>query len=77
MQLGTRWQVNTVAPKNLVPAVSQAVSDVERELSSLNQDTNSWYWTLTYLENKPVVQLDDGTTIRINDIGIVTIQIED
>ena len=77
MQLGTRWQVNTVAPKNLVPAVSQAVLDVEKELSRLNQDTSTWYWTLTYLENKQVVQLDDGTTIRINDIGIVTIQIED
>ena len=77
MQLGTRWQVNTVAPKNLVPAVSQAVLDVEKELSRLNQDTSTWYWTLTYLENRPVVQLDDGTTLRINAEGTVSIHQEE
>lgn len=77
MQLGTRWQVNTAAPKNLVRAVSQAVLDVERELSRLNQDISSWYWTLTYLENRPVVQLDDGTTLRINAEGTVSIHQEE
>ena len=77
MQLGTRWQVNTAAPQNLVPAVSQAVRDVEMELSRLNQDTSTWYWTLTYLENRPVVQLDDGTTLRINAEGTVSIHQEE
>ena len=46
------------------------------ELVALKQDTSSWYWTLTYLENRPVVQLDDGTTIRVSPSGEISISEE-
>ena len=29
-------------------------------------ETTGWSWTLTWLEGKPVVTLDDGTEIRYN-----------
>ena len=77
MQLGTRWPAHTPTPQNLDQTVKDAVAEVERELAALKQDTSSWYWTLTYLENRPVVQLDDGTTIRINTEGVVLITHED
>jgi len=35
---------------------------VESELT--DTDTGSWRWTLTWLEGRPVVELDDGTTLR-------------
>ena len=41
-----------------------AVADVERELAGL--DTDAWRWTLTWLEGRPVVELDDGTVIRLD-----------
>ena len=77
MQLGTRWPAHTPAPQKLDVAVKEAVVEVERELANLTQDTSSWYWTLTYLENRPVVQLDDGTTIRVLHNGTITIEIEE
>ena len=77
MQLGTRWPAHTPAPQQLDAAVKEAVAEVERELFALKQDTSSWYWTLTYLENRPVVQLDDGTTIRVLHNGHITIEIEE
>ena len=77
MQLGTRWPAHSPAPQQLDKAVKNAVAEVERELTALTQDTSTWYWTLTYLENRPVVQLDDGTTIRINTEGVVLITHED
>ena len=77
MQLGTRWPAHTPAPQQLDVAVKEAVAEVERELANLTQDTSSWYWTLTYLENRPVVQLDDGTTIRVLHNGDITIEIEE
>lgn len=77
MQLGTRWQVNTAPPQNLDELVTEAVAQIEKELTSLDQDTNSWFWTLTYLENRPVVQLDDGTTIRVLHNGQISIEIEE
>lgn len=76
MQLGTRWKAHSPAPVSLNSLVLQAISEVETGLSALTQDTSTWQWTLTYLENRPVVQLDDGTTIRVSPSGEVTISEE-
>lgn len=77
MQLGTRWPSHSEPPQSLDVVVRVAVSEVERELTALKQDTTGWYWTLTYLENRPVVQLDDGTTIRVLHNGQISIEIEE
>ncbi|AXE54425.1 hypothetical protein [Aurantimicrobium sp. MWH-Uga1] len=77
MQLGTRWKAHTEPPQTLDKAVREAVAEVERELTALIQDTSGWFWTLTYLENRPVVQLDDGITIRLNVDGYISVTQED
>ena len=64
MQLGTRWSFGDTPPATLPEAVLGAILSTEAELTG--SDTAAWRWTLTFLENKPVVQLDDGTTIRFN-----------
>jgi len=51
---------------------------VEGELTTVaaaNPDAGvaSWRWTLTWLEGRPVVELDDGTTIRVDAQGTVTL----
>lgn len=76
MQLGSRWPALTAPPQSLDESVVQAVLEIERGLNALKQDTSAWYWTLTYLENRPVVQLDDGTTIRLNSSGIIEVTSE-
>ena len=70
MQLGTRWGVGAPAPARLSAAVVLAVRDVEAQLAEV--DTSQWRWTLTWLEGRPVVELDDGTTIREDSAGRVT-----
>jgi hypothetical protein len=77
MQLGTRWLTHTPPPHNLNQDVKHAIVQVENELTSFSQDTSLWHWTLTYLENRPVVQLDDGTTIRVSPDGSLTVTDED
>lgn len=64
MQLGTRWSVGATPPDRVPPAVVDAIASVEAGLAQL--DTSAWRWTLTWLENKPVVELDDGTVIRFD-----------
>ncbi|UYN84621.1 MAG: hypothetical protein KIT89_05475 [Microcella sp.] len=71
MQLGTRWSVGDDPPARLADEVRWAIRAVEAELVEL--DTSSWRWTLTWLEGRPVVELDDGTTIRVAPDGSVTI----
>ncbi|WP_295120861.1 hypothetical protein [uncultured Leifsonia sp.] len=67
MQLGTRWAVGETPPVTLPEVVTYAVSTVEEELTATDVETAGWRWTLTWLEGKPVVELDDGTVIRYNE----------
>jgi len=64
MQLGTRWSVGGETPARLPEAMVAAVREVEGELADV--DTTAWRWTLTWLEGRPVVELDDGTTLRLD-----------
>ena len=67
MQLGTRWAVGGQAPSSLPEVVAFAVQTVEEELVATDVVTDDWKWTLTWLEGKPVIELDDGTVIRYNE----------
>jgi hypothetical protein len=64
MQLGTRWAIGDTPPDRLPAAMATAVAEVEAELDGI--DTSRWRWTLTWLEGRPVVELDDGTTLRLD-----------
>lgn len=75
MQLGTRWSVGQAPPEKLTDAIVLAIRDAEAQLAEV--DTSAWRWTLTYLESRPVVQLDDGTTIRMGHDGSVSTTYED
>ncbi len=67
MQLGTRWPVGGEVPGRVPAAVVSAVRDIESELTGT--DTSQWRWTLTWLEGRPIVDLDDGTVIRYDDVS--------
>ncbi len=69
MQLGTRWPVGDEPPARLSDEARAAITAVEAELAAF--DTSTWRWTLTWLEGRPVVELDDGTTIRVAPDGSV------
>ncbi|WP_167041838.1 hypothetical protein [Salinibacterium sp. ZJ454] len=71
MQLGTRWAVGAEAPARLSENVLTVVRQVEADVATF--DTAGWRWTLTWLEGRAVVELDDGTTIRERADGTVTV----
>jgi hypothetical protein len=68
MQLGTRWTFGGTVPTGLPHVVEIAIGAVEEDLTALSVDTSTWRWTLTWLEAKPVLELDDGTIIRFNPV---------
>ncbi len=72
MQLGTRWAVGAEPPSRLPGNVAAAIAAVEAGLA--DADTSQWRWTLTWLEGRPVVELDDGTTVRVDALGEVRIE---
>ena len=71
MQLGARWRVGSAPPTKLAEPVLAAIAEVEVELADV--DTVGWSWTLTWLEGRPVVELDDGTSIRVGHDGTVAV----
>ena len=71
MQLGTRWAIGAEPPSRLDSSVTAAIASVESELSGV--DTTQWRWTLTWLEGRPVIDLDDGTSIRVGHDGDVVV----
>jgi hypothetical protein len=69
MQLGTRWNVGAEPPARLSDAMRHEIAAVESELGGL--DTTAWRWTLTWLEGRPIAELDDGTVVRLGHDGFV------
>jgi hypothetical protein len=59
MQLGTRWSVGATPPARLPDALRVAIGDIEAELP----EGTPLRWTLTWLEGRPIAELDDGTTL--------------
>lgn len=81
MQLGSRWAFGAEPPTRLADAVVAAIREVEQEGGSAADTTASARrWTLTWLEGKPIVELDAApgsgnvTVIRFNPMsGAATI----
>lgn len=68
MQLGTRWNLGDEPPARLPAEFVAAVRAVEAEVGQ-----QPWRWTLTWLEGRPVAELDDGTIIRVGHDGSITV----
>jgi hypothetical protein len=66
LQLGSRFALGAPVPVGLPRVVEIAIQAVEEELTALGEDNRAWRWTLTWLEGRPVLELDDGTVIRYN-----------
>jgi hypothetical protein len=75
MQLGTRWSVGETPPARLSEEFVAAIATVESGLRDV--DTATWRWTLTWLEGKPVAELDDGTVVRLGFDGTPTISYDE
>ena len=67
MRLGTRWASGTPAPAAvpaiLLPAIAAAESDAADPRG---------HWTLTFLEGRPIAELDAGYEVSEQPDGSVT-----
>lgn len=64
MQLGTRWATGTQPPASVPAALRPAIAEVEdRGLKG--------HWTLTWLEGRPLAELDAGWEVLLTASGDV------
>ena len=61
MQLGSRFSVGKT-PRAIPAELAARIQEVEDSLS--DEERASLRWTLTWLENRAVVELDNGVILR-------------
>lgn len=64
MQLGTRWSTGTQPPASVPEQLRPAIAEVEA-------DGLSGHWTLTWLEGRPIAELDAGWEVLLTASGEV------
>ena len=64
MQLGTRWATGAEPPASVPASLRPAIAEIEaRRLSG--------HWTLTWLEGRPIAELDAGWEVVLTASGEV------
>lgn len=63
--IGTRWHVGEAAPTSLPEPMREEIASMEGELTDAERARLSW--TLHYVEGKPNVTIDEGSSIMWND----------
>ena len=61
MQLGSRFSVGQI-PRSIPSELAERIQQIEESLT--DDERSSLRWTLTWLENRPVVELDNGVILR-------------
>jgi len=75
MQLGTRWATGAEPPASVPAALRSTIADVEARLSGSEPDgplsLSKGHWTLTWLEGRPIAELDAGWEVFLTASGEV------
>ncbi len=78
MQLGTRWTLGDTPPAAVPEALHGQIAAVERLLSAEQlAHQPAPRWTLTWLEGRPVAELDTGVIVTIDRDGEVVVHKDD
>ncbi|HWM17895.1 MAG TPA: hypothetical protein VNP97_15065 [Microbacterium sp.] len=69
MQLGTRWTAGGEPPASLPQAFRDQIAAVESAYPADQLGQPAPRWTLTWLEGKPVAELDTGVIVSLDEDG--------
>lgn len=70
MQLGTRWQAGGDPPADLPAVMRDEIAKVEAALPRVGPMP---MWTLTWLESRPIAELDSGIEVTVDADGAATV----
>jgi hypothetical protein len=69
MQLGTRWSSGDEPPRSVPAELAGAIRDVDATIPQDLYGQPRPRWTLTWLEGRPVAELDTGVIVEIDRDG--------
>lgn len=77
MQLGTRWTSGQEPPRALPEPVAAAVRSVDAALPGDQLGQPRQRWTLTWLEGRPIAELDSGILVTLDEDGAAVVRHSD
>lgn len=66
MQLGTRWTSGDEPPRAVPEALVRGIRSVDEALTDASPRPR---WTLTWLEGRPIAELDSGVIVTLDADG--------
>jgi hypothetical protein len=69
MQLGTRWTAGGEPPASIPAAMRRQIAAVEAVIPGDQLGQPAPRWTLTWLEGKPIAELDTGVIVSLDEDG--------
>lgn len=69
MQLGTRWTAGDEPPAAVPAALRPAIAQVEEATGPSQAGAPKSRWTLTWLEGRPIAEMDSGVIVELNADG--------
>jgi nitroreductase len=64
MRLGTRWSFGDEPPASVPEELRPLIAAAESRAT----DAAGRHWTLTWLEGRPIAELDDGTIVTTGPV---------
>ena len=64
MRLGTRWSFGDEPPASVPAELRPLIAAAESRAT----DGEGRHWTLTWLEGRPIAELDDGTVVTTGPV---------
>ena len=77
MQLGTRWTSGDEPPKSVPDALRRGILSVDDAIPGDQLGQPRPRWTLTWLEGKPIAELDTGVIVSLDDEGEPVVRDDD
>lgn len=74
MHLGTRWTAGEAPPAAVPASLRAAVADVDQVVLTATDGSPAPRWTLTWLEGRPIAELDTGVIVRLDAEGEAVIE---
>jgi hypothetical protein len=74
VQLGTRWTSGDEPPKAVPAALADGIRGVDAAIPDDGLGQPRPRWTLTWLEGRPIAELDTGVIVTLDedDVPVVT-----
>lgn len=74
MQLGTRWTSGDEPPRAVPDALRVQIAAVDAAIPAVAPGGYRPRWTLTWLEGRPIAELDTGVIVELDVSGAAVVR---